>query len=261
MPKSEAAKELERKNKEQVRLRKAQKKNSDNPADWGMWRQVRFSYSETKKHDPQLPWLMAAAFAGPLLLMVVIALMFVSFANWPWWEIILFAFLGAMLGALLAQWILARRAQASMYKRYEGQPGSAEVALRMLGKDWVTKPVVAANRNYDTVHRAIGPSGLFLIGEGEAGRTKALLAQEVKRHEQVSYGVKVQSLMVGDKPGQVPLAELGKYLKKQPKQLSATQITETSKRLAALDAVRSRMPVPKGPMPTRPPSRRAMRGN
>ena len=39
------------------------------------------------------------------------------------------------------------------YAAYTGQTGSAEVALGMLPKKWVSKPVIAANRNRDVVHR------------------------------------------------------------------------------------------------------------
>ena len=76
--------------------------------------------------------------------------------------------------------VLVRRAKAATYKRYAGQAGSAEVALSMLPKKWVSAPVIAANKSQDVVHRTLGPGGLVLIGEGEPGRVKALLASEVR---------------------------------------------------------------------------------
>ncbi len=43
--------------------------------------------------------------------------------------------------------MLVRRAKKATYKRYAGQAGSAEVALQMLPKKWVSTPVIAANRS------------------------------------------------------------------------------------------------------------------
>ena len=50
-------------------------------------------------------------------------------------------------GVLLPMIVLVRRAKAATYKRYAGQAGSAEVALQMLPKQWVSSPVIAANRS------------------------------------------------------------------------------------------------------------------
>ena len=41
MAKSEKAKALEAKQKAELKAEKLRKKNSDNPADWGRWRQYR----------------------------------------------------------------------------------------------------------------------------------------------------------------------------------------------------------------------------
>jgi hypothetical protein len=104
-----------------------------------------------------------------------------------------------------------------------------------------------------------------LIGEGDPARLKPLIASEVKKHERVAYGVTVTTLVMGDGPGQVPLGKLAEYIKKLPKTLQPNQITDVRQRLRALDAVRPKVPVPKGPMPTSPRqatkgSRQAMRG-
>ena len=45
-----------------------------------------------------------------------------------------------MVGVLLPMFVLVRRAKAATYKRYAGQAGSAEVALQMLPKQWVSTP-------------------------------------------------------------------------------------------------------------------------
>ena len=92
--------------------------------------------------------------------------------------------------------MLVRRAKAATFKRYAGTTGSAEVALGMLPKKWISTPVIAANRNKDVVHRTIGPGGLVLIGEGETGRVRQLLASEVKKHERVAYGITVTTVIM-----------------------------------------------------------------
>lgn len=249
---STKAKELAAKQKAEVRAAKLAKKNSTNPADWGRWRQVKEAYRLTHEHDPQLPLWLAAGFAVPVLITLVLGLILK-----PVW---LWVLLGVSAGLLVAMLILVRRAKQATFKRYAGQAGSAEVALQMLPKQWMHTPAITATRQQDVVHRALGPGGLVLIGEGEPGRLRPLLAQEAKRHEQAANGVKVLTVQMGDRDGQVPLPKLADHLKKLPKTLDANQITKISARLRALDAMRPRVPVPRGPLPTTKGSRRAMRG-
>ncbi|HET8915979.1 MAG TPA: DUF4191 domain-containing protein, partial [Propionibacteriaceae bacterium] len=160
--------------------------------------------------------------------------------------------------------ILVRRAKRATYKRYAGKTGSAEVALQMLPKKWVSAPAIAANRHQDVIHRTLGPGGLILIGEGEPTRVRQLLASEVKKHERVAYGVTVTTVIMGNKDGQVPLDKLADHIRKLPKRLQPQQITDIRQRLRALDALRPPVPVPKGPMPTSSRQvkgvRQAMRG-
>jgi hypothetical protein len=235
---------------------KARRKASTDPADFGRMRQIRRAYQLTHEHDKPLPWLLLAALLLPLVVGVVVGLL--------WDHVIYLTMLGLMLGLLAAMIVLVRRAKAATYKRYAGQAGSAEVALQMLPKQWVSTPVIAANRNRDVVHRTIGPGGLVLIGEGEPGRVRQLLASEVRKHERVAYGVTVHTIVMGDKEGQVPLGRLADHIRKLPKTLQANQVTDVKARLRALDAVRPPVPVPKGPMPTSARqakgSRQAMRG-
>ena len=165
---------------------------------------------------------------------------------------------------LVAMIILVQRTKKATYKRHMGQAGSAEVALSFLPKQWVSTPVIAATRQRDAIHRTLGPGGLVLIGEGEPGRLKPLLVSEVRKHERVAYGVKVTTLVMGDKPGQVPLDKLADHIRKLPKTLQPNQVTDVKLRLRALDAVRPPIPMPKGPMPTNPRqvkgAKQAMRG-
>jgi hypothetical protein len=235
---------------------KARKKASNDPADMGRMRQIKRAYQVTHEHDRALPYLLLAAFLLPLGAAVAIGLLTDQLLSW--------IFVGLGVAILLPMIVLVRRAKAATYKRYAGQAGSAEVALSMLPKKWISSPVIAANRSQDVVHRTLGPGGLVLIGEGEPGRVKALLAGEAKKHERVAYGVPVTTIVMGSKPGQVPLDKLADHIRKLPKTLQPNQVTDIKQRLRALDAVRPTIPVPKGPMPTDPRqvkgARQAMRG-
>lgn len=238
------------------RAEKARKKASTDPADMGRVKQIYRAYQVTHEFDKQLPYLLLGAFLLPLIVFWAL--------HYAWDHPIYLTLLGAMFGLLLAMIVLVQRAKRATFKRYAGQAGSAEVALQMLPKQWVSSPVIAATRQQDAVHRTVGPGGLVLIGEGEPGRLRALLAGEVKKHQRVAYGVKVTTLVMGEKQGQVPLSKLAEHIKKLPKVLQPNQITDVRQRLRALDAVRPTMPVPRGPMPTSPRqakgSRQAMRG-
>ncbi|MET0692906.1 MAG: DUF4191 domain-containing protein [Propionibacteriaceae bacterium] len=235
---------------------KARKKASTDPADMGRIKQIARAYQVTHEYDKALPYLMIGAFVVPIVA-------FWAF-HFVWDHPIYLTLLGLMFGLLLAMIILVNRAKKATFKRYAGQAGSAEVALQMLPKQWVSSPVIAVTRQQDAVHRTVGPGGLVLIGEGEPGRLRALLAGEVKKHQRVAYGVTVTTIVMGEKEGQVPLSKLAEHIKKLPKTLQPNQITDIRQRLRALDAVRPALPIPRGPMPTSARqakgSRQAMRG-
>lgn len=218
------------------------RKTSTDPADMGRFRQVAQAYKVTREFDPRLPLVLAAAFLLPVVVGVAVGLL--------WDHVIYLTIMGVLVGLLLAMALLVRRAKGATYKRYAGQTGSAEVALSMLPKQWVSTPVIAANRQRDVVHRTLGPGGLVLIGEGEAGRVRQLLAGEARKHERVAYGVPVTVLVMGDAANQVPLDKLADRIRKLPKVLQPNQVTDLKQRLRALDAVRPVVGAPKGPMPT-----------
>lgn len=238
------------------RAEKARRKASNDPADLGRFKQIHRAYQLTHEYDKPLPYLILAAFVIPIVLLWAF--------HYVWDHPVYLTLLGIMVGLLLAMIVLVRRAKKATFRRYAGQAGSAEVALQMLPKQWVSTPAIAVSRQRDAVHRTLGPGGLVLIGEGEPGRLKQLLAGEVKKHQRVAYGVTVTTIVMGDKEGQVPLGRLAEHIRKLPKTLQPNQITDVKQRLRALDAVRPQTPVPRGPMPTSSRqakgSRQAMRG-
>ena len=242
--------------REAKKAEKLRKKNSNDPADMGRLRQIKRAYQLTHEYDKWLPLYIWGSWALTIAVFVVIGLL----TRQLWF----LAIMGVMIGMLVAMIILVQRTKKATYKRHMGQAGSAEVALSFLPKQWVSTPVIAATRQRDAIHRTLGPGGLVLIGEGEPGRLKPVLASEVKKHERVAYGVKVTTLMMGDKAGQVPLDKLADHIRKLPKVLQPNQVTDVKLRLRALDAVRPPIPLPKGPMPTKPGqvkgAKQAMRG-
>jgi hypothetical protein len=163
-----------------------------------------------------------------------------------------------MIGVLAALIVFTRRATAAQYKQIEGKPGAALAALSVLKRGWHTDQAVAFNRNQDVVHRVVGPPGIVLVGEGNSGRVKQLLTQERKKHTRVAADAPLHEVVVGYGEGEVPLPKLSKTLQKMKREVKPAQITDIRARLKALDATRSAVPVPKGPMPT---SMKGMRGN
>lgn len=257
MAKSERAKALEAKQKAELKAKKLAKKNSTNPKDWGTMRQIKEVYRVTKEHDPNLGWVLLAAFLAPFLIIFGLTL----WLSWgSWLGIVLWTLLAIMTGIMVATIVLTRRAKRGTFKRYEGQAGSAEVALSMLPeKKWFSTPGIAVTRHYDAVHRTLGPGGLILVGDGEPGRLKNLLASEKKKHDQILYGVQTQVIQMGKGTGQIPLDQLTDHIRKLPKQLTPAQIDETRQRLRSLDSMRPKAPIPKGPMNVKG-ARKAMRG-
>ncbi|MEE8868459.1 MAG: DUF4191 domain-containing protein [Acidipropionibacterium acidipropionici] len=254
MPKSQAAKELAAKQKAEAKAAKERRKNSDNPKDWGTWKQLVETFKMTRKADPAVTWWVLGAVLIPIVVFVVLGIIIT-----PWW---MWLVVGIFAGAACGMWIFSRRARKAMYTRFKGQPGSAEVALSQLDKKkWTTTPAVAVSRQQDVVHRALGPGGLILVGEGHGNGLRKLMAEEKHRHEQVAYGVPVITMIMGEGKDQIPLEQLDKKIKKLPKTLDDARVNEVRSRLKALDAMRPRLPIPKGPMPTSmKDSRNAMRG-
>ena len=163
---------------------------------------------------------------------------------------IMLTVIGLLFGLPLAMLVLVNRTKKATFKRYAGQAGSAEVALSMLPKKkWISTPAITASKSMDTVHRTVGPAGIVLIGDGEPGRVRQLLSSEARKHEKVVFEVPVTTVVMGNREGLVPLDGLADHIKKLPKKLQAHQVAEVTSRLKALDAVRPKLPMPKGPVP------------
>lgn len=231
--------------------RESKKKRKD-PNKPGRIAQIRQSYAMTKQSDPKIGLVLAGTFL--LVALFGFALMLLLFRDGSLVFPILFGVLLGTLGALI---IFGRRAQRAAISQIEGKPGAAAAALGMLKRGWKTQPAVAVTKQQDVVTRVVGPPGIVLIGEGNPNRLRPLLTSERRKHERVASETTIHEVLVGHDPGQVPLAKLTRHVTKLPKTLKPAQMTDVLQRIKALDANRSMLPMPKGPVPT---SMKGMRG-
>jgi hypothetical protein len=146
--------------------------------------------------------------------------------------------------------VFGRRAQKAQYAQIEGRPGAAAAALNTLRKGWKVEPGIAFNKNQDLVHRVVGPPGIVLIGEGSPNRLKSLLATERRKHERVASETPIFEVISGDSEGAVPVPKLARHVTKLGRNIKPAEMTDVLMRLKALDANRSNIPLPKGPVPT-----------
>ena len=165
---------------------------------------------------------------------------------------------GLMLGLLAGLIIFGRRAQKAMYKQLEGQPGGGAAALRMLRRGWKVDPTIAFTKQQDMLHRVVGPPGIVLVGEGNPNRLRQLMASERRKHERVAAEIPIHEVICGNGEGQVPVSKLARHVQKLGRAVKPAEMTDVLNRLKALDAQRSAIPLPKGPIPT---SMKGMRGN
>ena len=218
--------------------------------------QFAATYRMAKTTDPKLGlWLLLSFVVGAA---VGFGLFFYVLPGSGVFSLVL-GIIGALLLGMLALLIVfTRRAQRAAYAQMEGRPGAGAQALSMLRRGWRTDQMVAFNKQQDMVHRVVGPPGLVLVGEGNPNRLRQLMSAEQRKLERVAPEVPVHQVYVGTGEGQVPLPKLVKHVSKLGRQVKPAELTDVLSRLKALDASRSNIPLPKGPVPT---SMKGMRGN
>lgn len=216
----------------------ARQEESENP---GRLKQIRLAYQMTKRVDRKVGLIVAAV--GVVTFGVALAVGFI--VDHPVYA----GILGFLLAVLAMAVVFGRRAEKAAFGQMEGQPGAAAAVMQNMRRGWTVTPAVAANRNQDVVHRAVGRPGIVLVGEGNPNRVRALLAAEKKRMARIVADVPVTDLVVGNGEGQVPLKKLQTTLMKMPRVLPGSQVTTVNDRLRALGDLMSNMPIPKGPMP------------
>jgi hypothetical protein len=209
----------------------------------GRLKQMALVYRMASKSDPRLGVILLGVFA------VAAAITFVVFWLLPgsWVVDVVTALLVGLLAALI---VFGRRAQRAQYKQLEGQPGAAAAVLGQLRRGWKVDPAIAFNKNQDIVHRVVGPPGIVLVGEGNQHRLRSLLSSERRKHERVVAETPIHEVVSGDGEGAVPIPKLTRHVSKLGRNIKPAEMTDVLQRLKALDANRSNIPLPKGPLPT-----------
>jgi hypothetical protein len=225
------------------------------PENMSRTKQFIETFRMARKSDPRLAlWILGSFLLGAVVGFVIFWLLPSSGVL----HIVLSVVGALLLGTLLAMIVFGRRAQKAAYKQMEGQPGAAAAALRMLRRGWKSDPVIAFTKQQDIVHRVVGPPGIVLVGEGNPHRLRQLMTSERRKHERVASEVPIHEVVCGNGEGEVPLPKLARHIQKLGRSVKPAEMTDILNRLKALDANRSNIPLPKGPVPT---SMKGMRQN
>jgi hypothetical protein len=216
----------------------AKDKNTDDEATPGRIAQIRMVAGLVHKANPRaLPIVIGSGVAVLVVLVVVGLLTGLAGFLIP---------LGVLGGIFVSVFLFGRFAQTAQYSSIEGQPGAAAAVLQSMRGGWTVTPAIAANRNMDVVHRAVGKPGVVLVGEGSPRGVTSLLTAEKKRVARVAFDVPVFDFQVGDAEGQLPLRQLQKKIMKLPRDLKGPQVADLNYRLKALPQT---LQAPKGPVP------------
>jgi hypothetical protein len=221
----------------------AKKDKAAKPAKQGRLKQIATVYRMTKETDPKLGLVLLGVFL--VTAAVVFGLLLLVPGSW-----IFDLITGLLFGLMAVLLVFGRRAQKAQYAQIEGRPGAAAAALGTLRRGWKVDPAIAFNKNQDIVHRVVGPPGIVLVGEGNPHRLRSLLASERRKHERVAAETPIHEVVSGDGEGAVPINKLSRYVTKLGRQVKPAEMTDVLNRLKALDANRSNIPLPKGPLPT-----------
>lgn len=204
-------------------------------------------YKMTMASDKTAIWwallaLAIGAFVGVVLGATVGSGTTVGFVTW--------IISGVLVGFLAALLVMSRKAEAVAYGQIEGQPGAVSAVMRSaLKRGWRGSEVpVAVNKSYDAVYRAIGPSGVVLIGEGVRSRVKLMLEDERRKVQRAVPGVDVKFIWVTQDDESTRLMKLAPTLFKMKRVLNRTEVGAIDKRLSA---IATSMPIPKGIDPKR----------
>ena len=207
-------------------------------ANAGRLKQMRMVAGLVRRSNPRALPIVIGSGLGILAVLVIVGLLTGLAA--------LLIPLGVLLGLLVAILLFGRFAQAAQYSAIEGQPGAAAAVLENMRGNWTVTPAIAANRNMDVVHRAVGRPGVILVGEGSPARLASLLASEKKRVARVAYEVPIFEFQVGNEEGQIPLSKLQRKVMRLPRNLKAGAVSDLNHRLKALQPS---LQAPKGPIP------------
>jgi Domain of unknown function (DUF4191) len=211
---------------------------ADDLASAGRLKQIRMVAGLVHKANPRAMPIIIASGLGTLVVMVIIGVVVGPLA--------LFVPLGVLLGVLVTVVLFGRFAQSAQYSAIEGQPGAAAAVLQNMRGSWTVNPAIAANRNMDVIHRAVGRPGVILVGEGSPNGLASLMKAEKQRVARVAHEVPIFEYQIGTGEGQVPISKLQRKIMRLPRNLKPAAVSDINHRLKALQPT---LQAPKGPMP------------
>ena len=209
--------------------------------------QFQQAWNQVRELDPRMvPWVLSGVAVGVLLGVGVGAIS-------PLLTLVTMPVFGLMFGLLGGLAVFNRRASKAQYRAIEGQPGAAAAVLQSMRGQWFVTPAVAVNAKQDMVHRVVGRCGIVLVGEGAGQRVKGLLAKERKRLSRAVGEIPINTVVVGERDGEVTLRKLQVTLTKLPRELKKGEVPKLERKLKPLDQA---LPIPKGIDPMAAASRR-----
>lgn len=201
---------------------------------------IRENYRMAREQDPKLGWIL-------LGILVLGMALFIGLGAWTD-NMLTWVIVGLATTIMALSIVFSRRAMRAAYKSIEGQPGAAVAVVQNMTKaGWGITPAVAANKQQDLVHRAVGRPGVVLIGEGTSPALPGLMASERKRTQRFVAEIPISEIVIGEGEGQVRIAGLDKHLRKMPQVLAPGEVTTLRRKLEALTTMP--VPMPKGPIP------------
>jgi len=207
------------------------------PAKTKWHKQLRETYAFTKEHVSALGLKLFGLFVAVsgLLLAVGFAI------KMP----VLMGIVGIGAAFLVTIFFFGKVAEKAAYSSIDGQLGAAASVLTAMRsrQGWFTTGGVGVDKAQNVVHRVVGRPGIILVGEGP--RPANLLAEQRKAHARFIPDVAIHEITVGEHG--VTLNALQKTVKKLPKTLRPSEVTDLRRKLDALP--KTSIPMPKGPMP------------
>jgi hypothetical protein len=205
-------------------------------------KQIGAAFTMTRKADARLIPLLLAALLGPFVLLLAVGLVL----GHP----IYLGVLGLLVGFVGVVAVFGRRMQRMQYSQVEGQLGAAAAVLQTIRGNWRVTPAVGFTREQDLLHLVVGLPGVVLVGEGNPGRVRTLVVNEKRKLARIVGDTPVYDVVVGDGEGQLTLRALERHLMKLPRNIKPARVNELDRKLKAMG---SKLPIPKGPLPTRVP--------
>lgn len=221
----------------------------------GFFSQLKSLYRFTHEAYSWLPW----AFAGIIVLGIAVgAAVGVLLPPLELWSVILWGFVGLMLGVLASLMTMTRLSTTAMYRKIDGMPGAAgHVLSTSLGRSWQGSetPVGVNPKTQEAVYRAIGRGGVVIVGEGSRARLTRLVNEERSKVQRVASGVPVTVYYVGHGDDDIKISRLAGTIKKLPKKIDRVTQAAVIKRVDSVSQSLASLPIPKGmdPLKARAP--------